>query len=181
MLRRPPPTPAPPAMPLRRPSLLAALALAAALPLGAQAPAPAAAPADTAADRQAVEATITRLFDGMRTRDTAAMRAMFVPGATLATTATSQAGVPTARFTPIDDFLRSVGSAPADVVLDERIYGLRVQVADGLASAWMEYDLYVGPRFSHCGVDAAHLARTADGWRIVALADTRRREGCPTR
>jgi hypothetical protein len=173
-------------MPLRRPSLVLALLAGAAVPLAAvplaaQSPAAAAAPADTAADRRAVEATITRLFDAMRARDTAAMRATFVPGATLATTGTSQAGVPTARFTPIDEFLKSVGSAPADVVLDERIYGVRVQVSDNLASAWMEYDLYVGPRFSHCGVDAAHLARTAEGWRFVALADTRRREGCPTR
>jgi hypothetical protein len=42
----------------------------------------------------------------------------------------------------------------------------------------MEYRFYVGERFSHCGVDSFHLVRTADGWRIVDLADTRRREGC---
>ena len=168
-------------MPLRRPLLAAILALAAAAPLGAQAAAPAAPPADTAADRQAIEAVVTKLFDAMRARDTAAMRAAFVPGAALATTGTNAQGVPTVRFDSLGAFLRSVGSAPADLVLDERLYDPRVTVADGLASLWVEYDFYAGPRFSHCGVDAAHLARTADGWRIVALADTRRREGCPTR
>lgn len=167
-------------MPLRRSPLAAALLVGAALPLAAQAPAAAPA-ADTAADRQAVEATVTKLFDAMRARDTAAMRAAFVPGARLTTTGATPAGVPTVKFDSLDTFLRSVGGAPAGLVLDERLYNTRVVVADNLASAWMEYDFYAGPRFSHCGVDAMHLARTPEGWRIVALADTRRREGCPTR
>jgi hypothetical protein len=45
---------------------------------------------------------------------------------------------------------------------------------------WTRYAFYAGEQFSHCGVDAIQLGWTVDGWRIVALADTRRREGCPT-
>ena len=169
-------------MPIRRPLLAVAALLLAAAPAAAQAPAaapPSAAPSTTA-DSAAVVAVFTRLFDAMRARDTAAMRAAFVPGATLATT-TVRDGVPTVKYDSLGAFLRSVGSAPPGLLLDERLYGMTVQVSDGLASLWTEYDFHAGPRFSHCGVDAAHLARTPDGWRIVALADTRRREGCPTR
>jgi hypothetical protein len=36
----------------------------------------------------------------------------------------------------------------------------------------------VGDRFSHCGVDAFTLAKEDDAWKIVALTDTRRRQGC---
>lgn len=169
-------------MPLRRPSLAFAFLVGAVLPLAAQSPATPAAPAaDSAADARAVEATVTKLFDAMRARDTAAMRAAFVPGATLATTGTDAQGAPTVKFDAIDAFIRSIGSAPAGLLLDERLHNTTVTVSDGLASVWTEYDFYAGPRFSHCGVDAVHLARTADGWRIVALADTRRRDGCPTR
>ena len=52
------------------------------------------------------------------------------------------------------------------------------RVTRALASVWMDYRFYVGECFSHCGVDTFHLVRTAEGWRIVDLADARRREGC---
>ena len=177
LLRRPSRRPA-----LRAPHAIApsvALLLAASAAGAQQAPAAAPAP-DRAADERAVAEVVTRLFDAMRARDTAAMRAAFVPGAVLATTGVRD-GRPTVSYDSLGAFLRSVGGAPAGLVLDERLYGTEVRVSDGLASVWTEYDFYAGPRFSHCGVDALHLARTADGWRIVALADTRRREGCPTR
>jgi hypothetical protein len=48
-----------------------------------------------------------------------------------------------------------------------------------LAMVWTGYAFYAGPRFSHCGVDAIMLGRTTAGWRILSLADTRQRTGCP--
>ena len=116
----------------------------------------------------------------MRSRDTAALRASFAEGARLTTTGTRD-GQPTVSHDAIDGWISSVGSAPAGVVLDERLYNEQVHVADGLASVWVEYDFYVGDRFSHCGVDAFILVRTAAGWKVSSVADTRRREGCPTR
>ena len=64
-------------------------------------------------------------------------------------------------------------------VLDERIRNPLVRVDGPLATVWVDYSLYLGDRFVHCGVDAFHLVRTPAGWRIIDLADTRRREGCP--
>jgi hypothetical protein len=40
------------------------------------------------------------------------------------------------------------------------------------------YVFYVGDRFSHCGVDSFQLVRISAGWRIIQIADTRRKEGC---
>ena len=37
---------------------------------------------------------------------------------------------------------------------------------------------YVGDDMSHCGEDAFQLARTNVGWKIIAIADTRRNEEC---
>ena len=62
---------------------------------------------------------------------------------------------------------------------DERLRGTTVHVDGPLAAVWTGYAFYAGTRFSHCGVDAFQLARTADGWRIVSIADTRQRTGCP--
>jgi hypothetical protein len=144
-------------------------------------PPAAAAPATTPAeDERAALAVVQRLFDAMRARDTAALRASFAPGAVLGSSLVRN-GQPVVRQDSIGSFVRSIAGAPAGVVLDERIYAPEVRVSDGLASVWVEYDLYLGERFSHCGVDAFHLARTTEGWRIVHLMDTRRTEGCPKR
>ena len=125
------------------------------------------------ADHDAAYAVITRLFDGMRARDTASMRAAFAPGASL--TSVSASGV---RNDAIDAWIASVASAPAGLVLDERLGARVVQVSGDLASVWVDYWFFAGERFSHCGVDAFVLARLNGMWRIVSVADTRQREGC---
>lgn len=134
----------------------------------------------TAADERAVMGVVTRLFDAMRTRDTAAIRASFLPGAELTSSAVRN-GQPTVQRDSVGSWIASVAGAPPGLLLDERLHAPRVSVSDGLATVWVEYDLYAGERFSHCGVDAFILVRTAEGWKISSVADTRRREGCPTR
>ena len=82
---------------------------------------------------------------------------------------------------PIGNFVTAIAGAPPGRLLDERTYNPEVRIDANLATVWAEYDFYLGDQFSHCGVDQMTLVRTAAGWKIVALADTRRREGCPTR
>jgi hypothetical protein len=43
----------------------------------------------------------------------------------------------------------------------------------------MKYDLHVGERFSHCGVDAFDLVKLGGEWKIVSVMDTRRTTDCP--
>lgn len=149
----------------RRVSTLAALLLAAAIAAPvAQAQSP---------EHEAVYGVITGLFDGMRTRDTSSMRSAFAPGASLQSV--SPNGI---RVDAIDAWIGSIGSAPAGLVLDERLANPVVQVDGDLASVWVEYWFFAGERFSHCGVDAFVLARQAGAWRILSVADTRKREGC---
>jgi len=135
---------------------------------------PAAAATAQSPDHEAAYAVVTKLFDGMRTRDTAAMRTAFAPGASLQSVAASGQ----VRSDAIDAWIGSVASAPAGVVLDERLGTPVVQVNGNLATVWVEYWFYAGERFSHCGFDAFVLAKTAGTWRILSVADTRQREGC---
>lgn len=137
---------------------------------------PASAPAQAAAPDSAILATVMRLFDAMRARDTAGLRAVFDSGARLVSAGMSREGSPAVRVTTIDEFVRAIGALT--IVPDERITEPEVRQDGGLATVWTRYGFYADGQFSHCGVDAFQLARTAAGWRIVALADTRRREGC---
>lgn len=126
-----------------------------------------------AADHAEAYRVVTMLFDAMRARDTAAMRAAFADGAAL-----QSVGPNGVQRTPIDNWIGGVGRAQAGVLLDERLGEPVIQVDGGLASVWVPYWFYVGDRFSHCGVDAFVLAREAGSWRILSVADTRQREGC---
>lgn len=129
-----------------------------------------------ATEEQAVMAVVTRLFDGMRARDTAIMRSTFAPGTRLLRAGVRQGELGVAP-TAADEFIRIVGSATGPV-WDERIHGAEIRIDGTLASVWTAYEFYLGDKFSHCGVDAFHLARFRDGWKIIGLADTQRREGC---
>ena len=127
-------------------------------------------------EQQAALATVHRLFDGMRAGDSTVIRAVFHPSAYLATALQSGTG-PVLQVDTLEAFIRAVGT-PHDEVWDERVFREEVRIDGPLATVWTEYSFYAGTRFSHCGVDAFQLARTADGWRIIVLTDTRRREGC---
>jgi hypothetical protein len=130
-------------------------------------------------DRSAVMAVVNRLFDGMRAGDSSVVRSSFHPQALLGT-ARVRNGMPVFDLDTVDVFVRAVGTPHPDV-WDERIRATRVELDGPLASVWAEYAFYAGPRFSHCGINAFQLARNSDAWRIVALTDTRRRDGCPDR
>ena len=155
---------------------LALLLSLAATPAVSRAQTPAAPPAP-AADRVAVMGVVRALFDAMRAGDSAAVRAQFHPRAQLVTAAMNQQGAPVVRIDSLESFVRAVGTPHADV-WDEKIRNEVVQLDGPLASVWVDYAFFVGTKFSHCGVDALQLARTPAGWRIIALADTRKREGC---
>jgi hypothetical protein len=120
-------------------------------------------------------ATVRRLFDAMRQRDTAVMRTLFDSNARLVTTAVRQ-GEPSLRVVPIALWLERVGGATQP--LDERIWDPLVHVDDNLATVWVKYEFVAGGRFSHCGVDAFQLFKSPTGWKIFQVADTQRRENC---
>ena len=130
---------------------------------------------DTA--KTAVLAVVRTLFDGMRTGDSAKVRSVFHPNALL-TTAVTRNGVPSVTFDSIAQFARAVGTPHAEV-WDERTHDEMVHIDGGMAMVWAPYAFYAGSKFSHCGIDSFQLARTSEGWKIVALIDTRQRTGCP--
>lgn len=144
--------------------MLAALALAPASQLRAQ---------NAEAD---VLKTVKQLFDGLRKGDSSMVRAAFHADATLFTTEVRD-GKTVVRKNAVEDFVKAVGT-PHSEVWDERIWNEKVLIDGPLASVWMDYAFFVGPKFSHCGVDAFALAKMPDGWKIIALADTRRQEPC---
>jgi len=126
------------------------------------------------ADVAAVRAVVQRLFDGMRARDTVMMLSVFHPEARFY--AVNREGA--IEMTTPSAFMQGIGRAPAGLLLDEVIQDVEVRIDGNLAIVWTYYDFFAGDRFSHCGYDAFQLLRSRAEWKIVALADSRRTEGC---
>ncbi len=128
---------------------------------------------------QDVMKPIVQLFQGMNRGDSALVRACFANEVSLVTLGTDKAGKPVSKADrSIQNFLVAIGSPHAEP-WSEPIWDVKVQRDGALAQVWARYAFYVGKKFSHCGVDAFQLMRTADGtWKIFHLADTRVREGC---
>jgi len=150
----------------RRTAVIALIALAAPLSLEAQ---------DAKSE---VMGVVKRLFDGMRAGDSTMVRSVFHPQVRMIT-ALVREGKPMVRIeTSVDGFVQAVGT-PRPQPLDERIWGEKVEIDGPLASVWVDYALYIGERFSHCGIDHFLLVKNEAGdWKILEIADTRRTEGC---
>ncbi|MEM6344565.1 MAG: nuclear transport factor 2 family protein [Bacteroidota bacterium] len=124
-----------------------------------------------------VEAAVNRMFEGMYKGDSAMVHSVMGEDVRFETTTFNKEGDPVLFQGSLESFLEAVGT-PHDAIWDERISNLKVMIDDNLAIAWMDYSFYVGENFSHCGVNAMSLFRSPDGWEIIYIIDTRRKENC---
>jgi hypothetical protein len=130
------------------------------------------------ADEQAIADVVETLFDGMRAGDSSMVRSVFHPQIRMVTSFRNREGVPQVSVeNDLTGFVTAVGT-PHEQVWDEKISNLMIRTDGDFGMAWMEYGFFAGEQFSHCGIDLMELVRTAEGWKIIALADTRRRAGC---
>lgn len=126
-----------------------------------------------AEEEAAVRAVIAQVFRGMSEADSAMVRATFDAGARFAS-ATRDGGI---RYAAVDDWLGAVASSEGK--WDERVYDITIRMDGPIASAWVPYTFYLDGQLSHCGVNTIELLRTAAGWKITQLSDSRRQEDCP--
>jgi hypothetical protein len=122
----------------------------------------------------AVRAAVDRLCDGMRERDVEKMRSAFADEARMFGL-NAQGAV---QVTTAADFIASIARVPEGVVLDEVLGDVQILIDGQVASVWTYYDFYAGDDFSHCGYNAFQMLKTAGEWKVVAITDSRRREGC---
>lgn len=77
------------------------------------------------------------------------------------------------------EFIQSLmKSKEAKVKIDERLLNYSIRIDQNFAIVTTDYSLYVNDKFLHCGVNLFTLVRAADSWKIMHIADTRRKENC---
>jgi hypothetical protein len=130
-------------------------------------------------DRARVLAAVQKLLEAITAQDEEAIRSVLDREARLVRTE-SREGSPRLRTFSAEEFLSRIVEhrGPA---MRETIDRPEVRLSQNLATVWAPYTFYVGDRLTHCGEDAFQLGKTDigwPGWKILALADTRRSD-CP--
>lgn len=124
-----------------------------------------------------VAEVVNRLFKAMYTNDTTLARSVFSNTVTTARVMQTKDGKPLLQqSTGIDAFVKGIAKPHPKGPLSEEIWNIKIEIDGDLAQFWCDYAFYIGNTFSHCGVDALQLHKTADGWKIFHLADTFRKE-----
>jgi hypothetical protein len=129
----------------------------------------------TAAD--AVKQTVNNMFTAMRKGDSTLLRSTFAKDIVFHSIANKKDGTIALAPENPDEFIKVVGT-PHKGVWDERIVITDVKIDGDLASVWAPYKFYLDDKFSHCGVDVFQLMKTATGWKIIYVVDTRRKDNC---
>lgn len=128
-------------------------------------------------EEEQIEAVIKSLFDGMRSKNADQVAASFSKDALMQTVISKPEGSEVGS-NAVADFVKRIATTPAETQLDERILGYQIKIDGDMAAAWTPYHFYVNGNFSHCGVNSFQLVKMADGWKIVYIIDTRRKESC---
>lgn len=125
----------------------------------------------------AVRAVVNKLFKGMQTGDTTLVRSCFDPSARLLTAHMDPlSGATRLDNEPIDSFLTQIiRIREQQLPIDEKLLSIEVKTDLPMATAWAPYDFYVNGSKTHSGVNSFQMFKSANGWKIVQIMDTRRK------
>jgi hypothetical protein len=123
-------------------------------------------------EEKAILATVQRLFDAMSAHDPAAARSVVIPEGRVS--GVTAGGKPTNISQ--EDFAARLGTARQKYL--ERMWNPKVQVRNGIATVWAEYDFHLDGKFHHCGIDSFSMVKTVEGWKIAGIVYTVETAGC---
>ena len=120
--------------------------------------------AQSAADRDEVLKVVQIFFDTMTARDVEGARKILMPDGRFFPMEMRKPNTEPRSFTN-SEYLERLSKSRVEVSR-ERIWNPDVRVHGVIATVWAPYDFWIDGKFSHCGVDAFDLIKTAEGWKI---------------
>lgn len=127
-------------------------------------------------DEKAIRAVVNRFFEGMEKGDTVMVKNACTEAPVFQTFMADREGKLQVFTEDFNEFLAFVGTPTQDKYREE-ISIEAVEAEKSLASVWAPYKFYLNGKVSHCGTDSFQLVKTAEGWKIQYIIDTRRK-GC---
>ncbi|MFM6975523.1 MAG: nuclear transport factor 2 family protein [Sphingobacteriaceae bacterium] len=131
-------------------------------------------------EMEAIKKTVNTVFEGMKKCDSAMVRSVFAPGAILQTIRNAKDGNSgTVTGDRMEPWLKAIAQPKiAEQIWDERMTFDQILIDGNMAQVWGSYTFYLGSKISHCGTDNMTLVKYPEGWKIVYLIDTSRKEKC---
>lgn len=129
-------------------------------------------------DTLVVQKTIEAFFNAFHAQDSLAMRSLTTDSITLQSIGKNKEGETKLQIDDFDRFLKGIVAIPKERNFQERIKSYSIQVDGPMANAWTEYEFWIDGKLSHCGVNSFQLVDQGEGWKIIYLIDTRRKERC---
>jgi hypothetical protein len=122
-----------------------------------------------------IKKSINNFFEAMYARDTTTLKNLCHLTKELQTMALSPKGDYQLRPETMEKFITSIGSIPKDLKLEERLTEIKILEDYPLAHAWTPYEFYVNDKLSHTGTNSFVMIHHEGIWKIIHLADTRRK------
>ena len=116
------------------------------------------------AEHEAVLKTVQAFFDTMTARDIEGARRILQPQGRFHALRTRD-GKPDVREFSNEEYFADLNASKQK--MQERIWNPDVRVSGLIATVWAPYDFWIDGKFSHCGIDAFNLIKTAEGWKIA--------------
>ena len=132
------------------------------------------APTSTYGQEANVQAVIESLFTAMYNANSYQAKSLFLPEGRIISKDTDGS----VRVLTSEQFSAMLGNLARGRYREE-IKDIEIKIDDYLASAWVDYELYVDGKYDHCGVDAFQLHYDGSSWKILQIADTRRDDCTP--
>lgn len=125
-----------------------------------------------------VKAAIEAFFEAFHKQDTVALKTMAKGNIKMQSISKNKDGKNVLNEIDYSQFISSIGSIPKGRLFEEKLLDYQIRVDGDMANAWTPYEFWFGGNFSHCGVNSFQLLKEDDGWKIIYLVDTRRKERC---
>ncbi len=121
-----------------------------------------------------IRQSIQTFFDGFHTRDSLKMKSVCYSNMILhsISESTITRKITTEKFS---DFAKSIAAISKNMKFEERLLSYSFNVEGSLAHVWTPYEFYINGKLAHKGVNSFQLLKDNGLWKIIHIADTRKR------
>lgn len=121
-------------------------------------------------DKQSVLAVVDKMFDEMANYNPAAIAALYTKDSNLTAIIRRKDGKNTIMAFTGEAFSKNFAEKKNEI--KEEMYAPKVEIDGDLAMVWGRYVFFVDGKIAHCGVNAFHLVKTDEGWKIDNASST---------
>lgn len=122
-----------------------------------------------------VKYAIETFFDGFHKSDSLKMKSVMLPTMSLRSIQPNQEGKEVVITENVSRFLKIVTQYAKTQNWEEELLSFKFNIDGKLAQVWVPYHFYLNGMLSHCGANSFQLFKEEDGWKIISILDTRRK------